>query len=118
MSPGYWSALRNFGRKRGRGRGRSSLSSSSRRLVSTGSGSIVCFGKKGSKATSSRSEEHTSELQSLPPRPSPDLARARTGKVFPFVVIQEAGLDGFWIDRVLRKEGIESHVVEIGRAHV
>src|SRR5271156_5642039 len=25
--------------------------------------------------------------------------RARTGKVFPFVVIQEAGLDGFWIDR-------------------
>ena len=38
-------------------------------------------------------------------------ARARTGKVFPFVV-QEAGLDGFWIDRVLRKEGIESHVVD------
>ena len=34
-------------------------------------------------------------------------ALARTGKVFPFVVIQEAGLDGFWIDRVLRKEGIE-----------
>jgi transposase len=28
-------------------------------------------------------------------------ARARTGKVFPFVVIQEAGLDGFWIDRAL-----------------
>ena len=26
-------------------------------------------------------------------------ARARTGKVFLFVVIQEAGLDGFWIDR-------------------
>ena len=24
-------------------------------------------------------------------------ALARTGKVFPFVVIQEAGLDGFWI---------------------
>ena len=39
-------------------------------------------------------------------------ALARTGKVFPFVVIQEAGLDGFWIDRVLRKEGIESHVVD------
>src|SRR5437867_8691459 len=37
-------------------------------------------------------------------------AQARTGKVFHFVVIQEAGLDGFWIDRVLRKEGIESHV--------
>ena len=29
------------------------------------------------------------------------------GPVFLFVVIQEAGLDGFWIDRVLRKEGIE-----------
>ena len=28
-------------------------------------------------------------------------ARARTGKVFPFVVIQEAGLDGFWIGRAL-----------------
>jgi transposase len=39
-------------------------------------------------------------------------ARARTGKVFPFIVIQEAGLDGFWIDRLLRKEGIESHVVD------
>jgi transposase len=39
-------------------------------------------------------------------------ARTRTGKVFPFVVIQEAGLDGFWIDRVLRNEGIESHVVD------
>src|SRR6202011_4470282 len=39
-------------------------------------------------------------------------ARARTGKVFHFVVIQEAGLDGFWIDRMLRKEGIESHVVD------
>src|SRR5437016_2531858 len=39
-------------------------------------------------------------------------ARARTGKVFPFVVIQEAGLDRFWIDRVLRKEGIESRVAD------
>src|ERR1700704_6540478 len=38
--------------------------------------------------------------------------QTRTGKVFPFVVIQEAGLDGFWIDRVLRNEGIESHVVD------
>jgi transposase len=35
-------------------------------------------------------------------------AQARTGKVVPFVVIQEAGLDGFWIDRVLQNEGIES----------
>ena len=38
--------------------------------------------------------------------------RARTGKVFPFVVIQEAGLDGSWIDRVLQNEAIESHVVD------
>src|SRR5260370_39754611 len=30
MSPGYWSALRNFGRRRGPGRGRSSRSSSFR----------------------------------------------------------------------------------------
>ena len=39
-------------------------------------------------------------------------ARARTGRVFSFVVIQEAGLDGFWIDRVLQNEGVESHVVD------
>src|SRR3954466_2527208 len=39
-------------------------------------------------------------------------ARARTGRVFPIIVIQEAGLDGFWIHRVLQQEGIESHVVD------
>jgi transposase len=39
-------------------------------------------------------------------------AFARTGKSFPIIVIQEAGLDGFWIHRVLQKEGIESHVVD------
>src|SRR6476659_3847882 len=39
-------------------------------------------------------------------------ARARTGKVFPIITIQEAGLDGFWIHRVLQSEGIESHVVD------
>ena len=39
-------------------------------------------------------------------------ARARTGRDFPIVVIQEAGLDGFWIHRALEKEGIESHVVD------
>jgi transposase len=39
-------------------------------------------------------------------------AFARTGKTFPIIVIQEAGLDGFWIHRVLQKEGIESHVVD------
>src|SRR4029078_9223256 len=38
-------------------------------------------------------------------------ARARTGQVFPIIVIQEAGLDGFWIHRVLQQERIESHVV-------
>ena len=39
-------------------------------------------------------------------------AKGRTGRVFPLIVIQEAGLDGFWIDRVLQNEGIESHVVD------
>jgi transposase len=39
-------------------------------------------------------------------------ARVRTGKVFPLIVIQEAGLDGFWIDRVLQNEEVESHVVD------
>jgi transposase len=39
-------------------------------------------------------------------------ARLRTGQVFPIIVIQEAGLDGFWIHRVLQQEGIESYVVD------
>jgi transposase len=39
-------------------------------------------------------------------------ARARTSRDFPIIVIQEAGLDGFWIHRVLQSEGIESHVVD------
>jgi transposase len=39
-------------------------------------------------------------------------AAARTGRCFPIIVIQEAGLDGFWIHRVLESEGIESHVVD------
>src|SRR5262250_1205732 len=39
-------------------------------------------------------------------------AVARTGRDFPIIVIQEAGLDGFWIHRVLQAEGIESHVVD------
>jgi transposase len=39
-------------------------------------------------------------------------AQARTGQVFPLIVIQEAGLDGFWIHRVLQSEGIESYVVD------
>ena len=39
-------------------------------------------------------------------------AFARTGKFFPVVAIQEAGLDGFWLHRVLESEGIESCVVD------
>jgi transposase len=39
-------------------------------------------------------------------------AQARTGQIFPIISIQEAGLDGFWIHRVLQDEGIESHVVD------
>jgi transposase len=39
-------------------------------------------------------------------------AQARVGRDFPIVVIQEAGLDGFWIHRVLESEAIESHVVD------
>jgi transposase len=39
-------------------------------------------------------------------------ALARTGKSFPIVTIQEAGLDGFWLHRVLESEGNESHVVD------
>ena len=41
-----------------------------------------------------------------------DKASARTGISYPIIVIQEAGLDGFWIHRALEKEGIESHVVD------
>lgn len=41
-----------------------------------------------------------------------DKAQARTGRHFALVVIQEAGLDGFWIHRTLEVEGIESHVVD------
>jgi len=39
-------------------------------------------------------------------------AQKRTGQDFGVIVIQEAGLDGFWIHRVLEREGIESHVVD------
>lgn len=37
---------------------------------------------------------------------------SRTERHFPIIVIQEAGLDGFWLHRVLQAEGIESHVVD------
>ncbi len=46
-------------------------------------------------------------------------ALARTGTLFPLVVIQEAGLDGFWLHRVLEQEGFESHVVDAASvAHI
>ena len=34
------------------------------------------------------------------------------GRQYPFVIIQEAGLDGFWVHRALTAEGYESHVVD------
>ena len=39
-------------------------------------------------------------------------AHARTGRDYQIITIQEAGLDGFWIHRVLQSERIESHVVD------
>lgn len=39
-------------------------------------------------------------------------ALARMGENFPIIVIQEAGLDGFWLHRVLSGHGIESWVVD------
>lgn len=41
-----------------------------------------------------------------------DKVRVRTGQVVPVIVIQEAGLDGFWIHRLLQDERVESHVVD------
>src|SRR5580693_769750 len=35
-------------------------------------------------------------------------AKARMDRDYPMITIQEAGLDGFWLDRSLRTEGIES----------
>src|SRR5947207_6141160 len=39
-------------------------------------------------------------------------AEVRTGQSYPIITIHEAGLDGFWMHRVLHQEGIESHVVD------
>jgi transposase len=39
-------------------------------------------------------------------------AAIRTGQNYPIITIQEAGLDGFWLHRVLQQERIESHVVD------
>jgi hypothetical protein len=33
-------------------------------------------------------------------------------EIFPIIMIQGAGLDGFWIRRVLRAEGVKIHVVD------
>src|SRR6202047_5516361 len=41
-----------------------------------------------------------------------DKVQVRTGHVVPIIVIQEAGLDGFWIHRFLQDERVESHVVD------
>ena len=41
-----------------------------------------------------------------------DKAHARAGASFPIIAIQEAGLDGFWVHRVLERAGIESFVVD------
>ena len=41
-----------------------------------------------------------------------DKVQVRTGQIVPIIVIQEAGLDGFWIHRLLQDEGVESHVVD------
>jgi transposase len=39
-------------------------------------------------------------------------AQQRTGRPVKIVVIQEAGLDGFWVHRLLEAKGIESHIVD------
>jgi transposase len=39
-------------------------------------------------------------------------AEERAGAPVRLITIQEAGLDGFWLHRVLEKHGIESHVVD------
>ena len=39
-------------------------------------------------------------------------AEDRTAQSYPIITILEAGLDGFWLHRVLRQNGVESHVVD------
>lgn len=41
-----------------------------------------------------------------------DRSQSKTGRQWPIITIQEAGLDGYWIHRVLVKEGIESYIVD------
>src|SRR3954465_327562 len=72
-------------------------------------------------ATSSPGEERISKrgvtagdgpgLLALPGKPRATAER-RLGRAVRVVVIQEAGLDGFWLHRFLEANGIESHVVD------
>ncbi len=39
-------------------------------------------------------------------------AAIRTGQTYRVITIQEAGLDGFWLHRVLQQQGVGSHVVD------
>jgi transposase len=39
-------------------------------------------------------------------------AEARLGRPMRIITVQEAGLDGFWLHRVLESEGIESYIVD------
>jgi transposase len=41
-------------------------------------------------------------------------AEQRVGAAVKLVTIQEAGLDGFWVHRLLEQHGVESHVVDAG----
>src|SRR4029434_3971027 len=41
-----------------------------------------------------------------------DKVQVRTGQTVPIIVIQEAGLDGFWIHRLLQDKRVESYVVD------
>jgi transposase len=45
-------------------------------------------------------------------------AQQLTGRPVKIVVIQEAGLDGFWVHRLLEANGIESHVVDAASSAV
>jgi transposase len=68
----------------------------------------------GGGETMSKHSVHGGDIASLLQRFSAlqDKAAKRTGRRVPIVVIQEAGLDGFWIHRTLEGEGIESYVVD------
>ena len=54
--------------------------------------------------------DHCSLLELL--RHLQNKAVKRLGAPISIVTVQEAGFDGFWLDRLLQAEGIESHVVD------